>query len=335
MIVLGIETSCDETAIAIIKDGKVYSSKISSSVHLHANYGGVIPEIASRYHTEYISSVYKEALVEADIRQEEIDLIAVSNGPGLSGSLLVGVSFAKAIAFSLNKPIIGINHVHAHLFSPLLNFEEKIIESLFPMIGVVISGGHTSIYNYAGINNISVIGRTKDDAIGEAYDKVSKIMGLGYPGGPIIEKRALECENVKGLTFPKALLKEEDGLDFSFSGVKTSVLYYWKKCKKTEEDKNMIAFAFQESIIEVIEAKVNKAIEDSGYKVLVCGGGVINNSKIRDKFIQIGIEKNIKILLPDVEYCGDNAAMIAGLGEKLFSLGVSSDLYLKIEPVVN
>lgn len=333
MITLGVETSCDETSISVVANGCVLSNRVSSSVHLHSFYGGVIPEIASRYHTEYIYSVFAEALKEANIKASEVELVAVTNSPGLPGSLLVGIAFAKALCYSLEIPLIGINHVHAHIVSALIDENLRIeYKNVFPFLGVVVSGGHTSIYSCREYDSFELIGRTKDDAVGEAFDKVSKIMGLGYPGGPVIEKIALTYNGSDNIGFPKALLGADKSLDFSFSGIKTSVLYYWQKCGKTNKDIQEISYSFQEAVTDTIVAKVKRALKKTGFKVVAIGGGVINNRGLRNKLCELSSDMGVKIFLPENGFCMDNAGMIAVLGEILFKKGYCSDLNLKTLP---
>lgn len=333
MVTLGIETSCDETAVAIVEGGKVLSSEISSSVHLHSCYGGVVPEIASRFHTEYIYSVLKKALRDASKKIEDIDLVAVTQGPGLPGSLLVGIAFAKAISFSKEVPIIGVNHLHAHIQSCFLTEGgENRIREMFPFVGVVVSGGHTSIYVCKSLDDFALIGRTKDDAVGEAFDKVAKLLGLGYPGGPVVEKKASDFSGEEKIDFPRALLKEKDDLDFSFSGIKTAVMYYWKDSDKSEHEKEKICSSFQEAVVDVLDKKLSRAVEISGIKRLAVGGGVINNGALRERLVSSSGDKGIELYLPPREYCADNAAMIAAFGETLYNGGGRSDLFLNAQP---
>ncbi|MFQ5953296.1 MAG: tRNA (adenosine(37)-N6)-threonylcarbamoyltransferase complex transferase subunit TsaD [Candidatus Omnitrophota bacterium] len=333
MLTLGIETSCDETAVALVEDKKVLSSEVSSSVHLHSQYGGVVPEIASRAHVEYIYPVLKKALKESDRSLNEVDLVAVTRGPGLPGSLLVGIAFAKAISSSGNVPLVGINHLPAHIFSCFLDESGKsTIADKFPFVGMVISGGHTSIYLCRALKDFELIGRTKDDAVGEAFDKVAKVLDLGYPGGPIVEKRAENFSGEKGIDFPRALGKDESDLDFSFSGLKTAVLYYWQGCSGTESEKDRISWSFQNAILDVVEEKILRAIKLTGVKRLAVGGGVINNEALRKRVADRCREEGITLFLPRKEYTTDNAAMIAALGEALYNDGVMSDLFLNAEP---
>ncbi|MBF0252498.1 MAG: tRNA (adenosine(37)-N6)-threonylcarbamoyltransferase complex transferase subunit TsaD [Candidatus Omnitrophica bacterium] len=310
MLTLGIETSCDETAVSIVKDSKVLSNEISSSVHLHSEYGGVIPEIASRYHTEFIYDVYKKAIEDAKVNIKDIDLIAYTETPGLPGSLIVGTAFAKALSYAADIPLSGVDHLKAHIISSLVNKEDGLMDKLFPFIGVVISGGHTSIYDCRALDDFRIIGRTLDDAVGEAFDKVAKILNMGYPGGPLVEKMS---DGYKGeeISFPKAYLKNLPGIDFSFSGIKTSVLYYWRDSEKNENEIKKICFSFQNAVKDVIGYKIKDAIDKTGYKTLLAGGGVINNSAIRNTITLVCAEKEVSLYLPEKEYCSDNAAMIA------------------------
>ncbi|MBL7072920.1 MAG: tRNA (adenosine(37)-N6)-threonylcarbamoyltransferase complex transferase subunit TsaD [Candidatus Omnitrophica bacterium] len=327
MVTLGIETSCDETAAAIVVDGAVLSSRVSSSVHLHAKYGGVVPEIASRYHVEYISRVCKLALKDAGKKLEDIDLVAVTETPGLPGSLLVGIAFAKAVGFAGNIPVIGVNHVDAHILSCFLDNKDALAP--FPFLGVVVSGGHTSIYHCKSLEDFHLIGRTKDDAAGEAFDKIAKMLGLGYPGGLIVEKRAAKFKGKDEIHFPRALLKgSRDNIDFSFSGIKTAVMYYWRSSSKTEKEKTKICFSFQEAIIDVIEKKISRALKLTGVKRLALGGGVVNNALLRGRLKALLEKKRIELYLPKKEYCGDNAAMVAFLGEKYFKYGKKKKHFL-------
>ena len=335
MVTLGIETSCDETAVALVEDSRVLASEVSSSVHLHSQYGGVVPEIASRAHVEYIFPVLMKALKDSKRSVTDIDLVAVTKGPGLPGSLLVGMAFAKAISLSGEVSLIGVNHLPAHIYSCFLNEDGKsIIGKNFPFVGMVISGGHTSIYMCRGLMDFEPLGRTKDDAVGEAFDKVAKVLGLGYPGGPIVEERAKKFKSQKGIDFPRALLGDELDLDFSFSGLKTAVLYYWRDSSKTEEEKNKICWSFQQAVLDVVDEKIFRAVRQTGVKKLAVGGGVINNEALRKRLTDRCREEGVTLFLPRKEYTTDNAAMIAALGESLYRAGEKSDLFLNAEPSI-
>ena len=230
MLTLGIETSCDETSVSVTDGRQVLSNIVSSSVHLHKRYGGVVPEIASRFHVEYIIEVLSKALKDSDKDLEEMKLVAVTNGPGLVGALLTGISLAKSISYSLDKPLVGVNHILAHLHSSFLNEGDR---PEFPFIGLVVSGGHTALFNCKSIGSQKLLGTTQDDAVGEAYDKVAKILGLGYPGGPVIDRLAKSSRGNTAISFPKSYLGK-DSLDFSFSGIKTAVLYYVNNLRNTK-----------------------------------------------------------------------------------------------------
>ena len=323
MYVLGIETSCDETSAAIVKDGRrVLSNVVSSSLKFHKIYGGIIPEIASRMQLETISQVTDSAIREAGIRLKDINLISVTTGPGLLGSLLVGISFAKAVSLSLGISLLGIQHLHGHIYANFL--DRKPIP--LPFMALIISGGHTSLFYVEDFTQIKLIGATLDDACGEAFDKVAKILRLGYPGGPFIE-RAAKNGNPKKIKFSCSGTKKP--LDFSFSGIKTAVLYYVKK--HSIQDSRLIydiAASFQETVIDTLLQKALFACELKRTKRLLIGGGVAANSRLRDKFYRQTKACGLDCFFPSREFSLDNAAMIAGLGYYLFKKGYRSDLYL-------
>lgn len=327
MITLGIESSCDETSAAVISGRRVLSNVVTSSVHLHKKYGGVVPEIASRYHVEYIAEVLEKALASSGKSLKSIDLIAVTNGPGLVGALLTGISLAKAMSYSLGVPIIGVNHILAHLYSSFLT--ERNLR--FPFVGLVVSGGHTALFYCKDVDNQEVLGQTQDDAVGEAYDKVSKLLGLGYPGGPIIEKTALRSKRKNKISFPKSYLGK-DSLDFSFSGIKTAVLYYVQKAKMDTGHISDVCYYFQEAALDVLVEKACLACKMKGAKRIVIGGGVAANTRLRDKLSAAAKESGITVYFPEFTYCLDNAAMIGSLGEALYKKGYKSDMYLTAEP---
>ena len=320
MLTLGLETSCDETSASVTDGRKVLSNIVSSSVHLHKRYGGVVPEIASRFHVEYIIEVLSRSLKDSRKSLKDIRLIAVTNGPGLVGALLTGISLAKSIGYSLDKPFIGVNHILAHLYSSFLNEDDK---PDFPFIGLVVSGGHTALF-YC-----------------EAYDKVAKILGLGYPGGPVIDQRAKRGHRNAAISFPKSYLGK-DSLDFSFSGVKTAVLYYVNNLRNAKYERrttglrqaviNDICYAFQEAALDVLVEKVIRASEFTKSKRVVIGGGVAANSRLRERMVELAVNSAMKIHFPELKYCMDNAAMIGYLGEALYKKGARSDLYLSAEP---
>ncbi len=334
MLILGIDTSCDDTSASVVEDGiKTLSNIISSQNEIHKKYGGIVPELASRRHIEMIWPVIDEALIVAGVKLEQLSGIAVCHGPGLIGSLLVGCSFAKAICYSKKIPLVAVNHLEGHIFSLFL---ERPTFS-FPFIAVIVSGGHSCIYRVERFGNYTEIGRTRDDAAGEAYDKVAKLLGLGYPGGPLIDKLA-QRGNPKAINFPRAYLPES--LDFSFSGIKTAVLNFLKskrdsidfsnslsiepgsqknnQCQKTDiksyislED---IAASFQAAILDVIVKKTEWAVRKERIKRVVISGGVAANSELKKRIKELSAEKDIEIFIPSAHLCTDNAAMIAAAG---------------------
>ena len=324
MIVLGIESSCDETGVAIVKDEKkILANVVASSLKLHSRHGGVIPEIASRMQLESIAGIFTEAIKVAKIRPEQIDLVAVTTHPGLPGSLMVGIAFAKALALSLGKPILGVNHIYSHVYANLL-CHDKI---KLPAVALVVSGGHTSLFYIKDFSKIQVLGQTRDDACGEAFDKVAKIMGLGYPGGPLIEKIA-KGGNKHKIRF--ACSGTNSQLDFSFSGIKTAVLYYLKDKKSGMKLNKDLAASFQESAVNVLVKKSLLACKLKNVNHLLIGGGVAANRELRQKFITSAKLAGIDCFFPDINLCMDNAAMIAGFGGCLYKRKVRNDLYLNM-----
>ena len=304
-LTLGIETSCDETAASVVtSENIVLSSVVSSQVDLHARYGGVVPEVASRAHVGLVNPVIAQALVEAGIEYKDIDLIAATKGPGLVGSLLVGVSAAKALSLVWDKPYIGVNHLEAHLYSCFL--EEPDME--LPLIVLLVSGGHTILVSMQDHMEYSILGQTLDDAVGEAYDKVARYLGLGYPGGPEIDRLAEKGDD--SIEFPRPMIKE--GFDFSFSGLKTAVINYVRKNPETPTED--IASSFQEAVVEVLITKARKAALETGAKGLCIGGGVAANSRLREAIYDICLEDGIHPFVPSRAYCTDNAAMVAATG---------------------
>jgi len=323
MYILGIETSCDETAAAVLQDGKfLRSNVIASQVDLHKIYGGVVPEIASRKHMEMIIPVIYEALNGASVTLNDIEGIAVTRGPGLVGSLLVGLSVAKAIAFALNIPFIGVNHLEGHVASIFLSEEHPE----FPFIALVVSGGHTNIYLMRDFQDFDLLGQTRDDAAGEAFDKAAKLLNIGYPGGVIIDRLAREG-NRKWIEFPRAM---RDSLDFSFSGLKTSLLVQIKKREYpfTEDELRDVAASYQEAIIDVLVEKTLRAAEINSISRIVVCGGVAANSRLRERFTHECRLKDIHVYIPPPVFCTDNAAMIAVVGEHLLTRGLRDALDL-------
>ena len=326
-IILGIDTSCDDTSCGIVEEGRnVLSSIVSSQDSLHFPYGGVVPEIASRAHIENIAFVVREAMKKAGIDYREIDGIAVTQGPGLPGSLLVGWEFGKALSLSLNIPFIGINHLEAHLFSPLLENKNEV---LFPSLGFVVSGGHTLLSYIEESFKFFLLGETRDDACGESLDKVAKILGLPYPGGPYLEKLAKKG-NSKKVQFPTSILPNT--YDFSFSGIKTHALRIFEKREFSKED---IAASFQDAIMEILYSKLLYAINALSPKSVFVGGGVVANLRLRKMLSEIEEQVNIPVYYPLPEYSCDNGAMIAGLGYYLLKDGKKSKLEDDIIPDMN
>tara|TARA_B100000131_G_scaffold244770_1_gene237499 strand:+ start:1073 stop:2053 length:981 start_codon:yes stop_codon:yes gene_type:complete len=321
LIILGIETSCDETAAALCVDGDIIASNISSQ-DIHRKYGGVIPELASREHERILNLIIHETLRDSKIGLENLDGIAVTQGPGLSGALIAGTSFSKGLAIGLNIPIIGVNHLEAHIFANFLA-EPKLN---FPFVCLLVSGGHTQLWQVNDFRNYKLLGETRDDAAGEAFDKGARILGLGYPGGPEIEKLALDGD-YKSINFPRSLI-EKNNFEFSFSGLKTSLLYYFEKNNK--ESLENIAASYQFAIIDVLVKKLKFAAEFSNTTNCVVAGGVAANKFLRN-YSKNQIP-NRKIIFPHPSYCTDNAAMIAFLGEKYLLKGKKSKLDFSIQP---
>ncbi len=308
MLVLGIESTCDETACAVVRDGKeVLSNVIASQADLHAVYGGVVPELACRRHIEVLRPTIEEACKQAGVTLEEIDLIAAARGPGLIGAIMIGLSAAKSLALGLNKPFVGVNHIEAHLYAPFMDHDIPL-----PALGVVASGGHTSLMLIESLGNYQLIGETIDDAVGESFDKVAKMLGLPYPGGPHIEKLAQEG-NAKRFAFKAGRVKEKP-YHFSYSGLKTAVLYKWKELE--EKDKADIAASFQEAALGDIVKKAKLAAKELGCKAIVAGGGVTHSLRLRAMLESA----EVPVFWPGEGLSLDNAAMIAGLGYQQYKM---------------
>jgi N6-L-threonylcarbamoyladenine synthase len=310
MFILGIDTSCDDTSAAIVENGTgIVSNIISSQAEIHKKYGGIVPELASRRHVEMIWPVVDEALKAAGVMFEDLSGIAVCHGPGLIGSLLVGCSFAKAVCYTKGMPLVAVNHLEGHVFS---SFLEDPIPS-FPFVALIVSGGHTCLYRVDGFDRYRELGRSRDDAAGEAYDKVSKLLGLGYPGGPLIDRLAQEGDP-RAVDFPRAYLTES--LDFSFSGLKTAVLHYLKgqSAESIGQRINDIAASFQGAVVDVLVRKTEWAIEQEGIRRVIVSGGVAANSELRKRMKGLEKEMGVEVLIPSVSLCTDNAAMIAAAG---------------------
>lgn len=328
IITLAIESSCDETAAAVLKNGReVLSNIISTQIELHKKFGGVVPEVASRKHIENIDVVVQEALDKAGIKFKDIDHVAVTYGPGLVGALLVGLSHAKALAYSLNIPLVGVNHIEGHVSANYI--EHKDLKP--PFMTLIVSGGHTHLVEVKDYGEYEILGKTRDDASGEAFDKIARAMNLGYPGGPIIDNLAKKG-NKHAIEFPRAYL--DDGYDFSFSGLKSSVLNYLnaKKMKKEEIVVEDVAASFQEAVVEVLSTKAIKAARERGYRTIALAGGVASNSALREKITNQAKEFNIEIKYPPLILCTDNAAMIGCAGYYNYIKGRTHDMSLNAVP---
>ncbi len=314
MNILGIDTSCDDTSAAVVADGhRVLSNAVNSQIKLHHPYGGVVPELASREHIRNMVPVVQEALSSAGVRAKDLQGVAVTVGPGLIGSLLVGLYYAKGFAYVNHIPLLGINHLEGHILSIFL--EEKVPR--FPFVALTVSGGHTSLYHVKGFGNYTLLGQTLDDAAGEAFDKVAKILDLGYPGGAVIEKLSQSGQGDK-IAFPRAYLSPES-LDFSFSGLKTSVALYVNKWREEKEDKRRvqiadIAASFQEAVIDVLTHKLMKARDKTGVSSIVLAGGVACNQALRKRLWNMASKEDLEVYYPRPAYCTDNGAMIAASG---------------------
>lgn len=316
---LGIESSCDETAAAVVRDGKeVLSNCVFSQISLHKEYFGVVPEIASRAHLEIINELIAKALKDAGIEFSDLSYIAATNRPGLVGSLLIGLQSAKAIAFALQKPMVAVNHLEAHLYAPFL--EGHALE--FPFIGLLVSGGNTALYLVRNVGNMELIGKTVDDAVGEAFDKVAKFLGLEYPGGPMLEKLAKTARKKKML-FPKILPDPGEDFRFSYSGIKTAVINFCKNHPNAPKEE--IVFSFQERALEILVRRLFDASKKYNLKRIVVAGGVAANGRLRE-ILDEHRSGDETIIIPSRSLCTDNAAMVAGVGYQYFIRGVKSPL---------
>lgn len=328
MLVLAIETSCDETAAAVVRDGrKTLSSVVSSQVAIHAEYGGVVPEIASRKHLEMISPVITQALEEAGVELPAIEGIAVTRGPGLTGALLVGLSAAKAIAFACGIPFVGVHHIEGHILAAFL---ERPVE--FPFVALAVSGGHTHLYQVEGVGRYRTLGRTIDDAAGEAFDKSAKIMGLEYPGGARIDAMAGEGD-AAAVRLPRPLMND-GSLNFSFSGLKTAMLLQINKCpvEIPGQQANDLCASFQAAVCDVLSAKTEAALRLTGAKRLVLAGGVACNSGLRARMRSLATSLDIELHIPSPALCGDNAAMLAVPGDFYLEKGMASPYTIDATP---
>lgn len=328
-IIMAVETSCDETAVAVLAEGnELLANLVSSQIKVHQQFGGVVPEIASRQHLEQVNHLIDLALKEAKLTFSQLAAIAVTYGPGLVGALLVGVSTAKALAYSLNLPLVGVNHMEGHIYANWL--VHKKIE--FPLVCLIVSGGHTALVEMRGHGQYSLLGQTQDDAAGEAYDKVARAMGLGYPGGPLLDNLAREGKG-ETIKLPRAWLGE-DNYDFSFSGLKTAVLNYLNKASLKGEEVNKIELAagFQASVVEVLVEKTVQAAKKRNLQTVLLAGGVSANSALREQMQKRCEKEGLKLYYPPLEFCTDNAAMVACAAHYHYLKGEHSDWYLNAVP---
>lgn len=327
MKILGIETSCDETAAAVYSPAGLLSNVIASQT-IHHEYGGVVPELASREHIRLILPIIRKSLDDAELNLNQIDGIAVTYGPGLVGSILVGLNTAKALAYALNKPWVGINHIEGHIFSNYLTHQNVKL----PFVALIISGGHTQLVYVHKLGQYEILGKTLDDAAGEAFDKVAKMLDLGYPGGPVVDKLAAKGDETF-VQFPRSIMKKDE-YNFSFSGLKTAVLYYLKQISEEEVQKHKadIAASFQAALAEVLVEKTVSAAKDRNIKEIVLAGGVARNSYLRNQFNRRAQDENLQIYIPEPILCTDNAAMIAWLGYHKLQQGFVSDFDLAPVP---
>ena len=322
ILTLGIESSCDETSVAVVKNGReILSNIIDTQIPIHEKYGGVVPEIASRNHIEAISRVTKKALEEANVKFEDIDAITPTYGPGLVGALLVGLSYAKALSFATEKPLVGVNHIQGHIAANYITYPELKP----PFLCVMTSGGNTQLIHVKNYTEFEVLGKTRDDAIGEAFDKVARVVGLGYPGGPKVDKLAKEG-NLNAIELPKTHF---DNLDFSFSGIKTAVINLHHKMP--DINKADLCASFEKTVTEVLIENSKKALKQTELKTVALAGGVSANSYIRNEFLKLE-KQGIKVYMPDLKLCTDNAAMIASAGYYNFISGERSELDLNAIP---
>ncbi len=325
ILILAIETSCDETSASIVKNGlEVLSNVVASQIDWHKKYGGVVPEIASRKHLELINPVIEEALSEAGVNFKDLDVVAATYGPGLVGGLLVGLSAAKALAYTLQIPFIGVNHIAGHIYANFISNKE--IEA--PVVCLTISGGHTDLLYFKELGGYQILGRTKDDAAGEAFDKTARVLGIGYPGGPVIEKISKEG-NSEAIEFPRPLINEAN-YDFSFSGLKTAVINYLHRKKQRGEEINKadVAASFQQAVIDVMIAKIVRAVENHQVNSIILSGGVAANQTLRNQLAKALTKYDLPLYTPNLKLCTDNAAMIGSVAYYQYLKGEFSPLTL-------
>lgn len=322
MNILGIESSCDDTAAAVLSDGKILSNVIASQT-VHEQFGGVVPELASRAHNKTIWATVDQAMETSGLSMPDIDAIAVAKGPGLMGSLLVGLGFAKGLSLSWDKPLIGVNHIDAHMYANFIEHEE-----VFPFVALIVSGGHTRLVQVTQPFEHAVLGKTRDDAAGEAFDKIGKMLNLPYPAGPYVDHNAKQG-NPEFADFPRAMAKK--GLDFSFSGLKTSVLYYLRDQEQSFIDEHLddLCASVSAAISDVLVIKLRRAIRKTGVKHVMVAGGVSANSMLREKVQAMAKKESVNLMIPAMEYCTDNAAMIAKVGEMKAQMGQFDGMELK------
>ncbi|ADK16766.1 tRNA (adenosine(37)-N6)-threonylcarbamoyltransferase complex transferase subunit TsaD [Clostridium ljungdahlii] len=328
--ILAIESSCDETSAAVVVNGRnVLSNIISSQIDIHTKFGGVVPEVASRKHIEVVSLVAQQAIEKAGITFDDIDAVGVTYGPGLVGALLVGLQYAKGLAYALNKPLVGVNHIEGHISANFIQYKDLKP----PFVCMVVSGGHTYLVYMKDYGKFEVMGQTRDDAAGEAYDKVARAIGLGYPGGPKIDKLAKEG-NPDAIKFPRANFHDESSLDFSFSGLKSAVLNYLNQKKMKNEDINRadVAASFQKAVVSFLVDNAMKACKLKNVDKIAVAGGVAANSCLRETLKNAGCEKNIEILFPEIILCTDNGAMIGSAAYFEYMKGTRSPLSLNAIP---
>jgi N6-L-threonylcarbamoyladenine synthase len=329
--ILGLESSCDETSVAVVEDGRrVLGSVVASQVDLHRKYGGVVPELASRAHVECMIPVLEEALAAAQCRVDDVDAVAVVHTPGLIGSLLMGVTAAKTLAWLLRKPLIPVNHIEAHAYSVCLDTDVQP----WPCVSLIVSGGHTSLFHSQGPLEHRLVGRTRDDAAGEAFDKVAAILELPYPGGPNIDRLARQGGNAKAIRFKRTSVGDE-GTDFSFSGIKTAVLYHVRGTDLVRTARDLtaeqvadVAASFQEAVVDMLVKATLRAADSCGASTIILGGGVAANSRLRGKLVEAATAEGLTCHIPPLKYCTDNAGMVAGLGYHLFRAGRTTALDL-------
>jgi N6-L-threonylcarbamoyladenine synthase len=337
-VILGVESSCDETACAVVAEGRdVLANVVASQIEVHQRYGGVVPELASRAHIEAVNTVIAQAMQAAGIDRNDLAAVAVTHEPGLIGSLLVGLMAAKTLAWVAGKPLIGVNHVAAHAYAACLDADP--ID--YPAVALIASGGHTALYNAASPTEMSLLGNTIDDAAGEAFDKVAQLLALGYPGGPVIDKTARNGDP-HAVDFPRTLLKGQS-LDFSFSGIKTAVLYHVRGLPGqpqrdisdlSEQHVADVAASFQQAVVDTLRIKIRRAVQQTGAKTVVLGGGVAANGQLRQAVSKLAEKENFAVRIPPMKYCTDNAAMIAGLAWHDLQAGRVDALDLAATPTV-